>query len=323
MVRALVLNAISPQIGGVLIRGEKGTAKSTAVRSLAPLLPEREVVEHCRCFCAPDRGDTLCPDCRERGYTPQNAPTIRVPTEVVELPLNATEDRVAGTLDIEHALRHGEQRFEPSILARANGNVLYVDEVNLLEDHIVDMLLDAAAMGVNHVEREGVSFAHASRFVLVGTMNPEEGDIRPQLLDRFGVAVDVAAERDLERRMAIVEQRITFDTDPAGFAAAWRDEQTRLAERIARALELNNRARVGRELIRLSAEICIDAGVDGHRADITIVKAASALAALDGRGEAARDDVLTAASLALPHRTRRRPFEESAFNDSLLEKWRR
>src|ERR1041385_7052116 len=233
---ALILNAIVPTIGGVLIRGEKGTGKSTAVRALARLLPEHDVVEGCHFGCDPNDREALCADCRARlkaaGALPQNKRRMRV----VELPINASEDRDVGTIDIEAALRSGAKRFEPGVLAEANRNILYVDEVNLLDDHIVDVLLDAAAMGVNVIEREGVSFSHPSRFILVGTMNPEEGELRPQLLDRFGLCVDVEGIRDLDRRVEIVEQRASWESDPAGFyerhAPGEKEIRSRIAEGI-------------------------------------------------------------------------------------------
>src|SRR5437016_14523802 len=237
MKKALVLNAINPAIGGVLIRGEKGTGKSTAVRALARLLPEQEVVAGCHFGCHPQDRDNLCLDCRARVAEGENLPASKRRMRVVELPINASEDRVVGTIDLEAALKEGARRFEPGVLAEANRNILYVDEVNLLDDHIVDVLLDAAAMGVNVVEREGVSVAHPARFILVGTMNPEEGELRPQLLDRFGLCVDVEGIRDLDRRVEIVEQRSSWEDDPGAFfdrhAAAEDEVRTRIAEGIS------------------------------------------------------------------------------------------
>ncbi len=321
MKKALILNILNPTIGGVLIRGEKGTAKSTTVRALAQLLPNRSVIDGCRCNCSAENSQLLCPECKALNYDQNNAPMKQQAMEVVELPLNATEDRVAGTIDIEHALSQGKQRFEPGILARAHGNILYVDEVNLLEDHVVDMLLDAAAMGVNYVEREGISFSHASRFVLVGTMNPEEGDIRPQLLDRFGIVVDVTAEEDIERRMTIVSRRIAFDSDCQTFCEKWKEQNNQLRESIHTSKQKLRTVDIGQDLVKLTAEICIETGVDGHRADITIIKTACALAALNNCHEVCREHILEAAAFALPHRTRRKPFEESSFSKSFLEKW--
>src|SRR4030081_1767207 len=236
MRQALVLNAINPAIGGVLIRGEKGTAKSTAVRALARLLPEQDVVEGCSFGCHPDDRDTLCSDCRDRlraGEDPLSRARRRM--RVVELPINASEDRVVGTIDLEAALKEGARRFEPGVLAEANRNILYVDEVNLLDDHIVDVLLDAAAMGINTVEREGVSVSHPARFILVGTMNPEEGELRPQLLDRFGLCVDVGGLRGLDERVAILERDLAQQLDPAAETAARAAEEQRLREVIVKA----------------------------------------------------------------------------------------
>jgi len=230
---ALVLNAIHPAIGGVLIRGEKGTGKSTAVRALARLLPEQNVVADCVYRCDPNAPEALCSDCRDRIARGETLPRARRRMRVVELPINASEDRVVGAIDIEAAIKSGERRFEPGVLAEANRNILYVDEVNLLDDHLVDVLLDAAAMGVNVVEREGISIWHPARFILVGTMNPEEGDLRPQLLDRFGLAVDVEGIKDIGQRVQIVERREEWESDPAGFSQRFADEDAQIGQRIA------------------------------------------------------------------------------------------
>ena len=226
MKQALILNAINPAIGGVLIRGEKGTAKSTAVRSLTKLLPGLDVVADCRYGCPPDDADLQCIECTDRVVGGETLPRGRRRMRVVELPINASEDRVVGAIDIEAAIKRGEKEFEPGVLAEANRNILYVDEVNLLDDHIVDVLLDAAAMGQNTVEREGVSVSHPSRFILVGTMNPEEGELRPQLLDRFGLCVDVEGIRDVRQRVEIVERREAFEEDPSRFRRAFRARRT-------------------------------------------------------------------------------------------------
>src|SRR3981081_1355213 len=233
---ALVLNAINPSIGGVLIRGEKGTAKSTAVRALARLLPELDVVADCRYGCPPDQPEVQCADCRARTAAGEELPRVRRRMRVVELPINASEDRVVGTIDIEAAIKQGERRFEPGVLAEANRNILYVDEVNLLDDHLVDVLLDAAAMGVNVVEREGISMWHPSRFILVGTMNPEEGELRPQLLDRFGLCVDVTGIRDVKHRVEIIERREAWEEDPEGFAAKYAGADHNLSRALAAAI---------------------------------------------------------------------------------------
>lgn len=308
MKRALILNVINPAVGGVLIRGEKGTAKSTAVRALAEVLAGRREVEGCRFGCDPEAPAFWCEDCRSR----TDHPAVFGRTRVIDLPVSATEDRVVGTLDMEYALKHGEKRFEPGILAAANRNILYVDEVNLLDDHIVDVLLDAAAMGVNSIEREGISYAHPARFVLVGTMNPEEGDLRPQLIDRFGLVVDVKGEENVDCRAEVVRRRLSYEADPAAFSAEYRAEQLALRERIRQAQALLPAVTYSGACLRLVAELAVELGVDGHRADITLVKAAVTNAAYEGRTRVDKDDLYHAARLALPHRLRRRPFEEGA-----------
>src|SRR5437879_1286999 len=266
---ALILNAIHPAIGGVLIRGEKGTGKSTAVRALARLLPEQTVVSDCPYHCDPDASEALCPDCRERIGRGETLPRARRRMRVVELPINASEDRVVGTIDIEAAIKQGERRFEPGVLAQANRNILYVDEVNLLDDHLVDVLLDAAAMGVNVVEREGVSVWHPARFILVGTMNPEEGELRPQLLDRFGLCVDVSGIADVKDRVAIIERREEWEEDPEGFAAGYAETEAEEAARIGHAIERLPQVEVPRSVLEAIAELNVSLGVDGHRGDLT------------------------------------------------------
>ncbi len=307
---ALILNVIDPSIGGVLIRGEKGTGKSTVVRALAEILPEIEVVEGCPFQCDPEDIDHLCPQCEERLRSQGSLPRIRRKIQVVDLPLSATEDRVVGTLDIEAALKTGKRRFEPGILAAANRGILYVDEVNLLDDHLVDTLLDAAAMGINFVEREGLSFAHAARFVLVGTMNPEEGELRPQLLDRFGLCVTVEGIRDPNSRVLIMERRAAFEADPEGFCRRFAEENQSLSERIKTARERIKEIDIPRELLYEIAKRIVTLGVDGHRADLTVVKTARAHAAFRGQCQISEEDIRVAETLALPHRLRRRPFEE-------------
>ncbi|MBR2908120.1 MAG: AAA family ATPase [Clostridia bacterium] len=310
MKRALILNVISPSIGGVLIRGEKGTAKSTAVRALADVMPLRREVDGCRFSCDPDDPSHLCEECRARVERGEKTGRMRV----VNLPVSATEDRVVGTVDIEHALKHGEKRFEAGILADANRNILYVDEVNLLDDHVVDLLLDAAAMGVNSIEREGISYAHPSRFVLIGTMNPEEGDLRPQLLDRFGLVVDVTGESDTACRMEIVKRRLSFEADPDAFVKGYEEEQAELGRRITEAQKRLSAVTYSDACLLAVAELAIAIGVDGHRADITVLKTAIANAAYRGSTRVEREDLLVAARLALPHRMRRRPFEEGVID---------
>ena len=316
---ALILNVINPLLGGVLIKGEKGTAKSTAVRALADLLPAMEASKGCPFHCDPADFARLCDKCRDKAGQDDNLPVQSVKMRVVELPVSATEDRVVGTLDIEHAIKQGEKKFDPGILAAANRNILYVDEINLLDDHVVDVLLDAAAMGVNTVEREGVSYSHPARFVLVGTMNPEEGDIRPQLLDRFGLSVSVAGENQPEWRVEVIKRRLDYEQDPELFGQQYRQEQEKLAESIIQARRLLPQVSITDELLLLVAKLAIALDVDGHRADITVIKAAMTLAALDGRQQVETADVKKAARLVLPHRMRRRPFEDGTLDWEKVE----
>ncbi len=304
MKQALVLNAINPAIGGVLIRGEKGTAKSTAVRALARLLPELEVVADCRYGCPPDQGDLQCADCTTRAGAGEQLPRSHRQMRVVELPINASEDRVVGAIDIEAAIKKGEKEFEPGVLAEANRNILYVDEVNLLDDHIVDVLLDAAAMGQNTVEREGVSVSHPSRFILVGTMNPEEGDLRPQLLDRFGLCVDVEGIHDVRKRVEIVERREAYEEDPEAFAASYEADEQAEAQRISRAISTLTDVAVDREVLVAIAALSIELEVDGHRADIVTRKASQALAAYEDRSSVTLDEVEAVSPMVLAHRVK-------------------
>ena len=317
--KALLLNAINNKVGGVLIRGEKGTAKSLAVRGLATLLPHIQTVAGCPFYCDPEDGAALCERCEAKLGTGQPLETRTRQVSVVELPVGATEDRVVGTIDIERAIKSGEKHFDPGLLASANRGILYIDEVNLLDDHLVDVLLDAAAMGVNVVEREGVSFSHPASFILVGTMNPEEGELRPQLLDRFGLAVEVTGIHDREARKEIVRRRVAFEKDPSEFAAAWEAAQQQIRDTISKAKQLLPHVTLGEDLLDLIAQICEDFGVDGHRADIVIHKAATTLAAYHGRTEASVEDVKEAAELALLHRRRRQPFEDPGMDQQQLE----
>ncbi|MEW5538754.1 putative cobaltochelatase [Streptomyces cyaneofuscatus] len=310
----LLLNAVSPAVGGVLVRGEKGTAKSTAVRALAALMPEVSVVPGCRFSCDPASPDPACPD----GPHAEAAGVSRA-ARTVELPVGASEDRLVGALDIERALSEGVKAFEPGLLADAHRGILYVDEVNLLHDHLVDLLLDAAAMGASYVEREGVSVRHAARFLLVGTMNPEEGELRPQLLDRFGLTVEVAASRDTDERVEVVRRRLAYDDDPEGFATRWAAEETALRERIAAARALLPRVVLGDGVLRQIAATCAAFEVDGMRADIVMARTATALAAWAGREEVTADDVRQAALLALPHRRRRNPFDAPGLDEDKLD----
>ncbi|MBV7249078.1 putative cobaltochelatase [Streptomyces sp. MW-W600-10] len=310
----LLLNAVSPAVGGVLVRGEKGTAKSTAVRALAALMPEVAVVPGCRFSCDPVSPDPACPD----GPHVEAAGVSRA-ARTVELPVGASEDRLVGALDIERALSEGVKAFEPGLLADAHRGILYVDEVNLLHDHLVDLLLDAAAMGASYVEREGVSVRHAARFLLVGTMNPEEGELRPQLLDRFGLTVEVAASRDTDERVEVVRRRLAYDDDPEGFAARWAEEESALRQRIADARALLPRVVLGDGVLRQIAATCAAFEVDGMRADIVMARTATALAAWAGREEVTADDVRQAALLALPHRRRRNPFDAPGLDEDKLD----
>ncbi|MDR1920946.1 MAG: ATP-binding protein [Candidatus Adiutrix sp.] len=325
---ALILNVINPGLSGVLIRGEKGTAKSTAVRALADILPEIYVVK--------DDPFQLSPDEELDWFTEIRASLGRVSGQervsgeeierekrkvrVVELPVGATEDRVVGSLNLEEALKSGEKKVEPGLLAAAHRGILYVDEVNLLDDHVVDVLLDSAAMGVNAIEREGISFSHPARFTLVGTMNPEEGELRPQLLDRFGLCVNIEGISRPEDRVEVMERRAAFDHDPEAFSRRWAREAEGLAEQIEKARRLYPEAEIERESLFQIARYCLEVGVDGHRGDIIILKTAKTLAAFDGRARVSARDIETAAELALPHRVRRQPLMEMADNLETLRR---
>ena len=316
--RALLLNAINPRVGGVLIRGEKGTAKSTAVRALARLLPLQQVVADCQFGDPPNDPQRMCASCHARWMAGETLPVVERPTRLVELPVNASEDRVVGSLDLEHALAEGQRRFEPGLLAEANRGLLYVDEVNLLDDHLVDLLLDAAAMGVNTVEREGISVSHPARFILVGTMNPEEGELRPQLLDRFGLVVEIGGLRDVDDRIAIIERRMAYDADPEAFAESWSAAEALLQRRIREAKTLLPSVQMTPVDMGIVARLAVELGVDGHRADLAILEAARTHAALEGRVRLSPDDIRVAAELALPHRMRRQPFVEVQLDEQQL-----
>jgi magnesium chelatase subunit D len=312
---ALLLNAVSPEVGGVLVRGEKGTAKSTAVRALAKLLPPIRVVAGCPYSCDPASPNPECP----AGLHPEDAPVEERPVRLVELPVGASTDRLAGTLDIEKALAEGKKAFEPGLLATAHRGILYVDEVNLLSDHLVDLLLDVAAMGVNHVEREGVSVRHPSRFILVGTMNPEEGELRPQLLDRFGITVEVTGSPDPTERVEVVRRRLHHEADPEDFANKWSVADGEVAGSVEEARKRLATTRLPEGTLYKIAALCAELGVDGLRGDIVTAKTARTLAAWDGRDEVATDDVRRAALLALSHRRRRGPFEQPGIDPEELE----
>ncbi|MDY6866482.1 MAG: ATP-binding protein [Chloroflexota bacterium] len=319
MRRALILNAIDTRIGGVLIRGERGTAKSTAARALAALLPPVQVVQGCRFGCDPNKPITWCTECRERFEADEELPVETRQTPFVNLPVSATEDRVVGTLDIEKAIQKGERKFEPGVLAAANRGLLYIDEVNLLDDHVVDVLLDSAAMGMNIVEREGISFAHPARFILVGTMNPEEGDLRPQLLDRFALSVDIHGILDPRQRVQIMERNLAFESDPEAFRQKWLSKEQELSKQIAQARKLVDRVRYSTRDLLVIADLTAKMQVDGHRADLVILKAARAHAAFEGREEINPRDIALAAELALPHRVKAGPFRQSEMGVTQLE----
>jgi magnesium chelatase subunit D len=312
---ALLVNAVSPEVGGVLVRGEKGTAKSTAVRALASLLPSIRVISGCPFSCDPEAPNPECP----AGPHPLDASAETRPVRLVELPVGASTDRLAGTLDIEKALSEGRKAFEPGLLAAAHRGILYVDEVNLLSDHLVDLLLDVAAMGVNHVEREGVSVRHPSRFMLVGTMNPEEGELRPQLLDRFGITVEVAGSPDPADRVEVVRRRLRYETAPQEFSGEWSSVDAKLAASVESARLRLPGVSLDEDILFRISTLCAELGVDGLRGDLVTAKTARTLAAWDARNEVVLDDVKRAALLALSHRRRRGPFEQPGMDPEDLE----
>ena len=308
--KSLILNVINPGLSGVLIRGEKGTAKSTAVRALAELLPEIDVVDGDPFQSDPHDPRAMAPEVYARYQAGETLPVRRRKVRVVELPVSATEDRVIGTINLETALKEGRRTIEPGLLAAAHRGILYMDEVNLLDDHVVDVLLDSAAMGVNTIEREGVSLSHPARFTLIGTMNPEEGELRPQLLDRFGLCVHVEGLNDPAQRVEVVKRRAAFEDDPEAFAKRWADETEKMRTAIAAAIARYPRVQADDAILYAIAERSLKLGVDGHRSDIIMLKAAKALAAWEGREQVTEQDVDGAAALALAHRIRRKPFED-------------
>jgi Mg-chelatase subunit ChlI len=318
MKRALVLNAIDMRIGGLLIRGERGTGKSTAARALAVLLPEVDVIADSPFHDDPHQPSTWSDEVRERYDSGEDLPITRRKISFVDLPVSATEDRVVGTLDIEQAIQHGERHFDPGVLANANRGILYVDEVNLLDDHVVDLLLDSAAMGVNVVEREGISFSHPARFILIGTMNPEEGDLRPQLLDRFALSVEVRGIANAQDRMEILERHIGYETDPEAFYQAWEPVERQLSDQIAAAREIVDDVEYDRRDLYAIATLTSSLQIDGHRADLVILKAARAHAAFEGRLKINQNDILMATELAIPHRLKRGPFADAQMSMSAL-----
>lgn len=308
---ALILNLIDSKIGGVLIKGERGTSKSTAVRALPSILPNRKVVSNCVFSCNPNNHDDLCELCASKK---ESLKSIDKKVEIVELPVSATEDMLVGSLNISEAIKHGKKKFEPGTLAAANRNILYVDEVNLLNDHLVDSLLDVAAMGVNVVKREGISYTHPSKFVLIGTMNPEEGDLRPQLLDRFGLSVEVKGISSIDKRLEIINRRTSFDNNPKKFLDKWISEDKKISNKIANAKKLLPYVNISKKLISMIIQICIDYGIEGHRGDITMVKTAKALAAYNQRNEVLLDDIKLSAELVLPHRIKKSSLSNDKFN---------
>ena len=316
---ALILNAIDMRIGGVLIRGERGTGKSTAARALAALLPEIEVISHSPFNDDPKRPETWSDVARQLSEENGDLTTEFRRISFVDLPVSATEDRVVGTLDIEKAIQLGERHFDPGVLANANRGILYVDEINLLDDHIVDLLLDSAAMGVNIVEREGISFSHPARFILVGTMNPEEGDLRPQLLDRFALSVDVQGIKETQNRIEILERHIAYENDPSDFKDEWEPVDAELSKRIADAREIIDQVTHTAQDLRVIASISSDLQIDGHRADLVILKTARAHAAFEGRTAINDRDITLAIRLAIPHRLKRGPFADANADLNAME----
>ncbi len=304
---ALQIVAVDPGVGGVLILGHRGTGKSTAVRGLPALLPRIEKVKGCRYGCDPEGAGGWCEECRAR----TDRPARIGPVPVVDLPLGATEDRVVGTLDLERALTEGVRAFEPGLLAQAHRGFLYVDEVNLLEDHLVDLLLDVAASGENLVEREGLSVRHPARFVLVGSGNPEEGELRPQLLDRFGLSVEVTTPTVLDERVEVIRRRDAFDRDPEGFARRWKGQDGRIRAGLERARGRIGEVAVPDSVLERASALCLALGTDGLRGELTLLRAARAVAALDGVGEVGAEHLRTVAPAALRHRLRRDPLDDS------------
>jgi Mg-chelatase subunit ChlI len=305
---ALILNAINPEIGGALIRGPSGTAKSTAVRGFTALLPQVEVVADCPFQCDPHDSRTQCDVCRDRTARGETLPVARRIRKLVNLPLNATEDRVSGTLDISRALHEGVKALEPGLLAEVNRGILYIDEINLLDDHIVDLLLDAAALGINVVEREGISLSHPSRFLLIGTMNPEEGELRPQIADRIGLQIDITALSDRDQRVEVMKRREAFSLSPGSFSARYSESQEKLRHAIEQAIVLLPRVILAERFYEAIAHLTLKSEIASHRADITMLQCAKALAALEGRAEVAPADIWEAATLALGHRLPHDPF---------------
>ena len=302
MKTALILHAVDPSIGGVLIRGQKGTAKSTAVRALAELLPPINAVKGCPYHCSPDASSYVHKDCREKSERGEEFISVEYPVPLVELPLGAAEDRLAGSLHVEKAIHDGIRVFEPGLLAAANRGILYVDEVNLLDDHLVDLLLDTAASGINRVEREGLSEIHPSEFILIGTMNPEEGELRPQFLDRFGLCISVTGEPDIKKRSELVRRRLAFEKNPSLFCNSWNKSQTALRQQIVKARSILSNISIPDDVIDTASKLAVKTGAQGHRAEITMTRVAAALAAFQERDTVSHADIFEAAAMALPHR---------------------
>jgi Mg-chelatase subunit ChlI len=315
----LMLTAIDPGLGGVLIRGEKGTGKTTAVRGLYSILPSLTAIEGCPYGCPPDDPGLMCDSCRSRISEGDSVPLLETFTPLVELPLNTTEDRLVGTLHLEKTLREGRRHFEPGLLARAHRGVLYVDEVNLLEDHLVDLLLDVAASGINIVEREGISVTHPSRFSLIGTMNPEEGELRPQFLDRFALCVTVPSLNSAEQRQQVIRRRLEFDRDPGGFIDRWQAEDARIRDVIESARHRLGTVNISLSILEQAVHLATLARVRGHRADILLVRTAAAWAALLEKEAVDSDDVRQVASFVLPHRIDSFPFSSELELDNLSQ----
>jgi magnesium chelatase subunit I len=313
MKRALLLAAIDPAIGGVLIFGDRGTGKSTAIRALAALLPPMKAIENCPYHCEPGRSAGLCPVCSQTpdAITRKPPKSITLPVPVVDLPLGATEDRVVGALDLERALTKGEKAFQPGLLARAHRGFLYIDEANLLEDHLVDVLLDVAASGENVVEREGLSIRHPARFVLVGSGNPEEGELRPQLLDRFGLSVDVTTPTEVKTRVEVIRRRDDFDRDQEAFTHKWSAEEAALREKLVAAKKRLVKVVTPDAAVERAAELCLHLGTDGLRGELTLIRTARALCALEGTKKIGDQQLRSVAAMALRHRLRRNPLDDS------------
>ena len=307
---ALLAAAVDPSIGGVLVFGDRGTGKSTALRGLAALLPEMRAVVGCRYQCDPDKEDALCSECQARAAAGALKGRL-VPVPVVDMPLGVTEDRVVGALDLERALAHGERAFEPGLLARANRGFLYIDEVNLLEDHLVDLLIDVAASGENLVERDGLSVRHPARFVLVGSGNPEEGELRPQLLDRFGLSVEVKTPTELQQRVEVIKRRDEFERDKAAFAARWKRQDDNLRRRVVAGRKRLSTIQVPQAVLETAARLCMLLGTDGLRAELTLIRAARSLASFEQADQVEASHLRRIATSSLRHRLRRDPLDES------------